>query len=48
MGNPVLEVEQTGQRDRTSTGSGRNCRGICFRRHQGGTLFVQTVLRIRV
>jgi len=30
----MLEVEPTGQRGRAGTGSGRNGRGVSFRRHR--------------
>jgi len=34
IGNPMLEVEPTGQRGRACTGSGCNGGGVSFRRHR--------------
>ena len=38
--NLMLEVESTSQRGLTATGSGRNWRGISFRRQRGDILFL--------
>jgi len=43
----MLEIEPTGQRDRTITGSGRTGGGISFRRHRGDILLSLILLHSR-